>query len=332
MGQAVDHPSSDPVARRLTYNATIAERVDLTETLAIFRIRPDKPRRRVWFTSGQYCVLGLNNDETPQLGSVQRPVSIASAPEAANPVEFYIRLISRPTSQNPFTRLLWNLKAGDRIHMRPRAAGVFTIDKTVGPSDQRLRVMVAAGTGIAPFISMLRSEVCRNPAADLRCWVLLHGVSYAHDLGYRAELLHLSAANGLNYWGTISRGSEPQWSGDLGRVESFFDPDRLPDLEMRLGLPARGLTPERAVVFVCGLKGTIAATLVRLIDRGFVPHAAALRRALGVPAAIASSVYFEDYDPDEPLIDLSNREMVEPLRARVQAALAVPPAGLQSSR
>ena len=245
------------MSKPLAYNATIVGRTDLTDTLSTFLIQPDTPpRTRPWFTAGQYCVLGLNNSERPNLGSVRRAMSIASAPEADLPLEFYIRYVARPTSRNPLTHLLWTLGTGARIYLRSVAAGMFTIKDTVGVDDARLRVMVAAGTGAAPFISMIRSEVCRNPLADLSKWVLLHGASYARELGYRQELLELSKANGLKYWGTVSRPSESgDWSGDVGRVESFFEPNRLSDLEHRLELPAGGLRPDRAVIFVCGLTG-----------------------------------------------------------------------------
>ena len=230
------------MGKPLAYNATIVGRTDLTDTLSTFLIQPDTPpRTRPWFTAGQYCVLGLNNSERPNLGSVRRAMSIASAPEADLPLEFYIRYVARPTSQNPLTHLLWKLGTGARIYLRSVAAGVFTIKDTVGVDDPRIRVMVAAGTGAAPFISMIRSEVRRNPFADLSKWVLLHGASYARELGYRQELLELSKANRLKYWGTVSRPSESgDWSGDVGRVESFFEPNRLSDLEHRLGLPAGG--------------------------------------------------------------------------------------------
>jgi ferredoxin--NADP+ reductase len=311
------------MARRLVYNATIVERADLTDALAIFRITPDAPPdHRPWFTAGQYCVLGLNNDEMPALGSIQRPMSIASAPEADGPIEFYIRRIAKPQSQNPFTHLLWRLEAGARIHLRTVAAGVFTIEDTIGAADERLRVMVAAGTGIAPYMSMLRSQVSRNPGVDLAKWVLLHGVSYPADLGYREELVNLCSANRLKYLPTVSRARAPEWSGDSGRVESYFESDRLSDLEARFGLLPHGFIPENAVVFVCGLTGTIRGTVVRLIDRAFVPNGEKLRRALGVPTALQASVYFEDYDPDELLIDVNNAEVMEPLRARMHTALA----------
>src|SRR6187455_145933 len=225
----------------LVYNATLVEKIDLTDALSIFKVDPDtKPERDAsgaWFTAGQYCVLGVNNAEKPELGSVRRSMSIASAPEDDGPIEFYIRWVAKPESDNPLTHLLWKLKNGDRMYMRPVAAGVFTVKDTIGLDDPRLRVMVAAGTGSAPFVSMVRSELRRNPSADLSKWVLLHGASYPADLGYRDELMRLVETHGLRYWGTVSRPKDAgDWRGDTGRVEAFFEGARLEDLEHRLGL------------------------------------------------------------------------------------------------
>ncbi len=310
------------MAKLLEYNATLKERIDLTDALSIFRIAPDQPPTRPWFVPGQYCVLGANNLEKPELGSVRRSMSIASAPEDVGPTEFYIRWVAKPESENPFTHLLWKIKAGDRMYMRPVAAGVFTIKDTIGLEDSRLRVMVAAGTGSAPFVSMVRSELNRNPKADLSKWVLLHGASYPADLGYREELMRLSETNGLKYWGTVSRPKEaPGWTGDVGRVESFFDAARLPDLEKRLGLPSGGFTPQHAVIYICGLTGTITGTVIPLIDRAFIPDFKRIREALGVPADAKDSVFYEQYDT-EPVINVKDPSAVEPLRERMQAALA----------
>src|ERR1051325_6518899 len=158
------------MAKPLEYNATLTERVDITDALSLFRVTPDQPPARPWFVPGQYCVLGLNNQEKPELGSVRRSISIASAPEDDGPVEFYIRWVAKPESENPLTHLLWNIKAGDRMYMRAVAAGVFTIKDTIGEADPRLRILVAAGTGSAPFVSMIRSELERDPKADLSKW------------------------------------------------------------------------------------------------------------------------------------------------------------------
>jgi ferredoxin--NADP+ reductase len=307
----------------LEYNATLVERVDLTDALTIFRVQPDQPpTERPWFVPGQYCVLGMNNADKPELGSVRRSMSIASAPEDDGATEFYIRFVSKPESENPLTHLLWKLRNGDRVYMRPVAAGVFTIQHTVGHEDARLRVMVAAGTGSAPFLSMLRSELRKNPNADLSKWVLLHGASYPSDLGYRDELMRMVDRNRLHYWGTVSRPKEaPDWRGDTGRVEAFFEGARLADFEQRLGLPAGGFTPEHCLIYICGLTGTISGTVIPLIDRGFVPDFKRIREALGVPPETKDSIFYEQYDT-EPVINVKDPTVVEPLRARMQAALA----------
>jgi ferredoxin--NADP+ reductase len=310
------------MAKPLEYNATLVERIDLTDALTVFRVQPDQPpAERPWFTAGQYCVLGCNNAEKPELGSVRRSMSIASAPEEDGPIEFYIRWVAKPESENPLTHLLWKIKNGDRMYMRPVAAGVFTIKDTVGADDPRIRVMVAAGTGSAPFVSMVRSELRRNPSADLSKWVLLHGASYPSDLGYRDELMALTDRNKLRYWGTVSRPKEaPDWRGDTGRVESFFEGARLDDLEKRLGLPAGGFTPKNVVIYICGLTGTIQGTIIPLLDRGFVPDFKRIREALGVPPEIKDSVFYEQYDT-EPVINIKDPEAVAPLKARMQAGL-----------
>ncbi|MGE5182195.1 MAG: FAD-binding oxidoreductase [Acidobacteriota bacterium] len=311
------------MAKPLEYNATLVERIDVTDALTIFRVQPDQPpAQKPWFAPGQYCVLGLNNAEKPALGSVRRSMSIASAPEDEGPVEFYIRWVAKPESENPLTHLLWKIKTGDRMYMRAVAAGVFTIKDTIGDADPRLRVMVAAGTGSAPFVSMVRSEIRRNPSVDLSKWVLLHGASYPADLGYRDELMQMVETNHLRYWGTVSRPKEaPDWRGDTGRVEGFFDGARLADLEKRLGLPAGGFTPKHVVIYICGLTGTISGTIIPLIDRGFVPDFKRIREALGVPADTKDSVFYEQYDT-EPVINIKDPTVVEPLKARMQAALA----------
>jgi ferredoxin--NADP+ reductase len=264
----------------------------------------------------------MNNTEKPELGSQRRSMSIASAPEDGGPIEFYIRYVSKPESDNPLTHMLWRLKNGDRMYMRAVAAGVFTVKDTVGEADPRIRVMVAAGTGSAPFVSMLRSEIRRDPKADLSKWVLLHGASYDADLGYRDELMRMVDVNRVKYWGTVSRPKEcPNWKGDGGRVEAFFDGARLDDLEKRLGLPPGGFNPKNVVIYICGLTGTITGTVIPLLDRGFVPDFKRIREALGVPAEQEATVFYEQYDT-EPVINIKDEAVVAPLRERMQAGLA----------
>jgi ferredoxin-NADP reductase len=309
------------MAKPLVYNARLHERVDLTDALSLFRVVPDQPPAAGWFTPGQYCVLGMNNEPVPALGSVRRSMSIASAPEDNGPIEFYVRYVANPESENPLTHLLWTLKNGDRMYMRPVAAGVFTVKDTVGVDDPRLRITVAAGTGSAPFVSMVRSELRRNPAADLSRYVILHGASYPSDLGHRDELLGMVERNGLHYWGTVSRPKNaPGWTGDTGRVEGYFEGDRLAELEVRLGLAPGGFTPANAAVFICGLQGTIGTTITHLCSRGFVPDHKRMREALGAPDDVPASLFYEQYDT-EPVINIKDPDVVTPLKGELAAAL-----------
>jgi ferredoxin--NADP+ reductase len=311
------------MAKELTYNATLAERVDLTESLAIFKIAADQPiDDREWFAPGQYLVIGMNNAAQPELGAVRRAMSICSGTTERGPLEFYIRRVPQPESENPLTHLMWGLKVGDRLFMRVHATGKFTYRDTIGLDDSRFRLLVAAGTGAAPFVSVLRSAVLKDPDVDLSNTAFLHGVSYPHDLGYREEMSKYAANNGLHYLPTVSRPDEaPDWDGDRGRVEDFFLPERLPELERRLGKDEGSLNPTNAVVLVCALQGTIGACITRLVSRGFIPDHRKVRRVLDVSPEQPASLFYEQYDT-VPVINVKDPEVVASLRAALEAARA----------
>lgn len=311
------------MAKELVYNATLAEREDLTPALAVFRLRPDEglPGQGSWFIPGQYLTIGLNNEERPELGSVRRPMSIASAPERRDLVEFYIRFVDKPESENPLTHLLWKRKPGDRIFLRSQPVGKFTVEDTMGETD-RIKVCVAAGTGLAPFLSMARSKVNQDPKCRLDDWAIIHGASYSRDLGYMDELRQLARDHGLHYLPTVSRPREENnWTGHVGRAEDFFLPERLPGLEDTLRLGRGGFLPERVGILICGLQGTIGACIERLLGRGFVPDNRKIRRALEIPDDMPAHTFYEAYDTIPP-IDLDDAAHVAALKAEFHAAIA----------
>src|SRR5690242_724567 len=123
------------MGKPLEYNATLAQRIDLNDKLTIFRVQPGP----AWgaagenqipdFEPGQYTVLGLNNDAAPEKGSVQRAYSIASPPEEKRWLEFYVRYVDAPASDNPLTHLLWDMKEEDPVFLGKKITGHFTIQK-----------------------------------------------------------------------------------------------------------------------------------------------------------------------------------------------------------
>jgi len=313
------------MAKLLEYNATLVEREDITPLLAIFRVRPDEalPGEGPWFIPGQYMVIGLNNEGVPELGSVRRPMSIASAPERRDLIEFYIRFVERPESDNPLTHLLWKVQPGDRMYTRAKPTGKFTLTETCGEDDPRLKVMVAAGTGLAPFLSIARSRWNREPERSQKDLAIIHGVSYSADLGYAEEIKALSEKVGLQYFPTVSRANRDpdKWAGHAGRAESFFVADELGAFEEATGLGAGGMIPSRAQILICGLQGTIGSTITRLLGRGFIPDNRRLRRALEVPEELPASIFYEAYDTTPP-IDVSDEALISGLKAELHAALA----------
>lgn len=322
------------MAKQLEYNATLVERIDLEPALSIFKVRPDTIVRKPgddgpWFVPGQYLTIGLNRveagevvegQEDPRPLSVRRPMSIASAPEEGEVVEFYIRYVSQPESDLPLTHLLWKIQPGARMYCRAVATGKFTVRDTVGDDDPRIKLCIAAGTGLAPFISIVRSRILRDPSARLDDIAILHGASYSMSLGYKDELERLARDHGLRYAPTISRPKEePQWTGLGGRVEALLQPDRIEQTEAALGLEAGRLRPDEAVVLICGLNGTIAQTIINLAPRGFVPDNRKLRRALSVDDSRPASLFWEQYD-STPVIDTKDEALMARLRAQLQAA------------
>jgi len=312
------------MAKPLEYNATLVEREDLTPALGVFRIKPDEalPGTGAWFVPGQYMVLGLNNEVKTELGGVRRPMSIASAPERRDLAEFYIRYVDKPESDNPFTHLLWTRKAGDRMYVRVHPTGKFTVEDTTGVGDPRLKVCLAAGTGLAPFLSMVRSEILRDPSRSLADYVIIHGASYDADLGYRDELEALASKHGLRYLPTVSRPQAcPNWKGFGGRAEGFFAPDRIGGLEDALGLGAGEFRPDRVQILICGLQGTIGTCIEHLVPRGFVPDNRKIRRALEIGEEHKATIFYEAYDTIPP-IDLEDTAKVAGLKEAFRAALS----------
>jgi len=317
--------ASKKVPKPLEYNASIVKRTDLNEHLAIFFVQPDpKPdvegqsaARVQPFVAGQYAVLGANNEKQPGKGSVRRAYSIASPPEEQRWLEFYIRFVQKPESENPLTHLLWNMREGDRLWLGPKITGRFTLSHTVGDEDPRLKIFVAAGTGLAPFVSIIKNAMMKRDSGQgehLARYVVLHGANHPHEFGYKEDLEMVLNDVQERYFPTVSLPQQnPDWKGDTGRVETFFDEEKLDALEQRIGIQPGQLTPDNCVVYICGLQGTIALTLIRLLERGFVPNDKRIREALQLPSEMKSTLFFEQYDSD-PVIDLKNEEFIQKLR------------------
>jgi ferredoxin--NADP+ reductase len=209
--------------------AELVERRDVSANLAILRF---KIAERPSFTAGQYATIGIAVDGDV----VERPYSIVSSPYEPF-LEFFIELVPGGN----ITPKLWELKLGSSILVRRRIVGQFTLDTGVTH-----HLMFATVTGIAPFVSMLRTQQIdrERGAISNHQFVVIHGASQSVDFGtYRSELEELSRAGWLTYIPTVSRPwAEPNWTGETGRVEDIVrkHADRL------------GFDHSNSVAYVCG--------------------------------------------------------------------------------
>jgi len=214
------------------YSARILERREISDDLWTFRVDPggEFPYR-----SGQYATLGVVTPEKHH----ERPYSIVSAPHEKY-LEFFFELVRH----GQVTPRFHNSRVGDEITLRKTAKGNFTLDLSGGRANHFL---VATVTGVAPFVSYVRSlyhewETAKSSGTP-RLFII-EGASRSWELGYSAELEKIAGeVPWLTYVPTVSRPWEDDgWSGETGRVDDLI----------RKYSDMWSLTPGNSKVYLCG--------------------------------------------------------------------------------
>ncbi|WP_107853216.1 ferredoxin--NADP reductase [Oceanimonas marisflavi] len=207
------------------------------------------------FKAGQFTKLALHTDEK----KVARAYSYVNAPGQSP--EFY--LITIPEGQ--LTPYLAGLKEGDELLVQRTATGFLTLDEV--PPGRDLWLM-ATGTGVGPFVSILAEGGCWDHFENI---VLVHGVRFADELGYRRRIAELTEGRkGFQYIPFVSR---EHADGALpGRITHAI---RDGSLERKTGLP---FTPEHSRVMLCGNPQMVRDTITELKTKGLQKH---LRRKPG---------------------------------------------------
>lgn len=233
-----------PASRVPEPNATLTGRLDLTPTVAYFRVRPDSAPPA--FEPGQYLAVGLEIDGR----MVQRPYSTASARGTQDELEFLIRQVPGGT----LTPRLWQLPIGARLRLGPPKGLLRLV-----PGDRRTHVFVASGTGLAPFVSMIRSTL---PATSAVRMIVMHGVSYVSELAYRAQLDRWQRQlPAFTYRPVISRPRDranASWRGPVGRL----------DTDLAGVCEGMAIDPRDTIAYLCGNPAMIAAATAVLRARG----------------------------------------------------------------
>ena len=217
------------MSREKFCSAKLIERHNVSDTLAIFRFVTADP---LSFTAGQFATLVFQFEGQ----FLERPYSIVSSPYERF-LEFFVELV--PGGR--LTPKLWEMSVGSSLLIRRRIVGQFTLDHAV-----KQHLMMATVTGVAPFVSILRTQCIDRGrgAVSGDQLVIIHGASRSADFGPYLDELEKSSRDGwLTYLPTISRPwEEPNWVGETGRVEDVVrkHADRL------------GINHTNSVAYACG--------------------------------------------------------------------------------
>lgn len=128
------------------------------------------------FTAGQYARIGVQDEH----GIIWRAYSMVSAP-SENLLEFYGIIVENGL----FTTRLQKLKVGDKMLIEKQSYGFMTPDRFTDGDDLW---MLATGTGVGPYISMLRDPYVWQTFRNL---ILVHCVRRAEEFAYREHLENL---------------------------------------------------------------------------------------------------------------------------------------------
>ncbi len=203
------------------------------------------------YESGQFVRIGLRDGDEV----IARPYSLVNTPQEDH-LEVYFNIVE----EGPLSPRLFALAAGDEVLVSDRPSGFLTISEV--PPTKHLW-MIATGTGIGPFLSILKSDAAWEKFENL---VLCYSVSYAEELAYQDLIEQIAERRGeqFRYASIVTRESH---DGGLGkRVPSVMQDG---SLEQFIGFE---INADNSHVMMCGSADMITDVSAALVDRGMQKH------------------------------------------------------------
>lgn len=206
------------------------------------------------FENGHFVMIGLEVEGKPLL----RAYSIAS-PNYADELEF----LSIKVDEGPLTSRLQHIREGDEVLVGRKPVGTLVLTD-LHPG--RNLFLFATGTGLAPFLSIIRDPLAYERFERV---ILVHGVRHVSDLAYREYLsagiqedpyLGEMIREGFRYYPTVTRESFEH----EGRITTLLEDGTI---ERDLGLPR--LEPEQDRAMICGSMEMLKDLSTMLDGRGF---------------------------------------------------------------
>tara|TARA_X000001036_G_scaffold397185_1_gene399248 strand:- start:747 stop:1451 length:705 start_codon:yes stop_codon:yes gene_type:complete len=184
----------------------------------LFRIRTERPST-FRFTAGEFVMIGLD-------GTPKRAYSLTSGP-----YDEFLEFYSIKVPNGPLTSKLQNIKVGDTLEVIDKPTGTLTLANLELGGNLWL---LATGTGIAPFISLLRDPTTYDHFDSIHVY---WSVRKAEELQAYDSFLQ---EQGIYYTATVTQ--DPNWTSFRQRITHFI----------RAGKIVPNLEPKDHKIMICG--------------------------------------------------------------------------------
>lgn len=195
------------------WDAEITQIARVSREIVIVRLQPDSP---LPYRSGQSMAVTI-----PHAHRVWRYYTPANAPREDGGIEFHVGLVPGGLVSGPFVK---KARRGDIVRIGAPVGTALAVDPL---ADSDL-LMVAGGTGIAPFLALLDEiEQGWQRGQTNRRVHLVHGARYPWNLYARSRLDKLA----LNPWFTHTQAAsdDPTYPGTRGLAGDVASAVTMPD-------------------------------------------------------------------------------------------------------
>ncbi len=212
----------------------VIDKSRITQKVYFVTFRPVDPPT-VAFKAGQNMMLMI-------APGINRTMSIASAPSASD----RILMIHDVSPMGPGSKWTLGLSVGDKVTIVAPTGGALMFLDT-----PKRKVMVATGTGVAPFHSMILDRLARDATTPL---VLYWGQRFEEDVYWKEEFDRIATEHPNFSWHQILSRPSPVWNGLTGHVTEHV-----------MGMEKDQTAHE---YYLCGNKAMVEEVRAKLIDAG----------------------------------------------------------------
>lgn len=222
-----------------------------TDSLFSFKTTRDPGFR---FKSGYFTMIGLEQEGRPLL----RAYSMASA-HYEEELEFF----SIKVPDGPLTSKLQHIRIGDEVLVNSKATGTLVEDNLL---PGRHLYLIATGTGLAPFLSIIRDPDIYENFDQV---ILTHGCRFVDELAYQGIITDHLPNN--EYFGDLVR--EKLIYYPTVTREAFQNTGRLTDLvasgKLTQDIGLDDISPDADRFMICGSPSMLSDFTAMLDERGF---------------------------------------------------------------